>query len=255
MALRRRRAPQRGILVVAALLMAAIACSLPSSEAAELPDDGPAVAVSKAAAVSFVTKVISIGGQASTTQSVRFTLTQEEVTSALTYGSDLAVYAQGGAVFEGLSNLEMGDVPTEELPPVAQRFRRLAESLGRVAGNEEGGARGLISLFRLRLEEPQVYFKSDGRMIVRGVGRLARWRQPLRVVIAPRVREGEIEFDFVEGQLGALPLPEFLFDPLGGLLSQVLLAGQDYAAIRELTVGNGTLTFAGELRVPLDSQP
>lgn len=255
MLVRNARSIRAGLVVVSALLTAALACSLPSSEGAELPDDGPPVAVSRAAAISFVTKVISIGGQASTAQSVRFRITQEEVTSALAYGSDLAAYAQGGPVFEGLGNLDLGDLPTEELPAEAQRFRQLAESLNRATGSEEGGARGLISLFRLRLEDPQVYFKSDGRMIVRGVGRLARWRQPLRVVIAPRAREGEIELDFVEGQLGALPLPEFLFDPLGELLGQALLAGQDYAAITELTVADGTLTFAGELRAPLDLRP
>lgn len=244
-----------GLLALTALLAASLACSLPASSPPELPDDGPPVAVSRSAAVSFVTKVIAIGQQASSTQSVRFTVTEEEVTSALAFGSDLAVYARGGPVFEGLSELELGDLPTEDLPPEAQRFRQLAESLGRVSGGGDQGDRGLISLFRLRLEEPQVYFRADGRMIVRGVGRFARWRQPLRVVIAPRARQGELELDFVEGQLGSLPLPEFLFDPLGNLLSQVLLAGQDYATITELTVADGSLTFAGELRVPFELQP
>lgn len=255
MALRPTGRIRTAMILITALLTAALACSLPSSQGAELPDDGPPVAVSRGAAVSFVTKVIAIGGQASTSQSVRFTITQEEVTSALAYGSELAIYAQGGPVFEGLSNLEVGDLPTEDLPPQAQRFRQLAESLDHVTGSEEGGTRRLFSLFRLRLEEPQVYFKSDSRMIVRGVGRLARWQQPLRVVFAPRAEEGELELDFVDGQLGSLPLPEFLFDPLGELLSQALLAGQDYAAITELTVADGTLTFAGELRVPIDLQP
>lgn len=233
-------------------LAASLACSLPSLGEPELPEDGPAVAVSQEAAASFVTKVLAIGEQASQTQSVRFTVTQQEVTSALAYGAELAAYSQGGPVFEGLGNLPVEDVPTDELPPEAQRFRELAESLGSLNGEDGEGGTGLLPDLRLQLEEPQVYFRGDGRMIVRGYGRLWRWRQPLRVVIAPRAAEGEIELDFVEGQLGSLGLPELLFDPLGGLISQALLAGQDYAAITELTVSEGELTFAGELRAPLE---
>lgn len=236
---------------IALIVLTSLACSLPSLGEPELPDDGPPVPVSQKAAVSFVTKVLIVGGQAGQTQSVRVTVTQEEVTSALSYGADLAAYSQGGPVFEGLGNLPLEDLPTDELPLESQGFRDLAESLGGLSG--EGDERGgLLPDLRLKLEEPQVYFRGDGSMILRGYGRLWRWRQPLRVVIAPRAAEGELVLDFVEGQLGALPLPEFLFDPLGGLISRALLAGQDYATISEITVTEGTLTFAGELRVPLE---
>ncbi|MDX1599983.1 MAG: hypothetical protein R3191_00560 [Anaerolineales bacterium] len=249
-----RRSP---LLVLAcALLAATVACSMPSlGGEAELPDDGQPVPVSQQAAASFVTKVIVAGEQATNQQSVRFTVTEQEVTSALSYGAELAAYSQGGPMFEGLGSLPVDDLPADQLPPEAQRFRDLAESLGGLTGDREGSGGGLLPDLRLKLEEPQVYFRADGRMIVRGYGVLWRWRQPLRVVIAPRASEGELELDFVEGQLGSLPLPEFLFDPLGNLLSQALLAGQDYAAITELTVGDGVLTFAGELRVPLQEQP
>lgn len=234
-------------------LAASLACSLPSLGEPELPDDGPAVPVSQEAAASFVIKVLAVGDQASQSQSVRFTVTQEEVTSALSYGAEIAAYSQGGPLFEGLGDLPVEDLPADELPAEAQRFRDLAESLGGLTGSqdsERGG--GLLPDLRLKLEEPQVYFRGDGRMILRGHGVLWRWRQPLRVVIAPRAAEGELELDFVEGQLGALPLPEFLFDPLGDLISRALLAGQEYAAITEITVTEGVLTFAGELRVPLE---
>lgn len=242
-------------LALSALLATSLACSLPSLGEPELPDDGPPVAVSQQSAASFVTKVIAAGEQASSQQSVRFTVTEQEVTSALSYGAELAAYSQGGPVFEGLGALPVDDLPTDQLPPEAQRFRDLTESLGGLTGNQEGSGGGLLPDLRLKLEEPQVYFRAEGRMIMRGYGVLWRWRQPLRVVIAPRASQGELEFDFVEGQFGALPLPEFLFDPLGNLVGQALKAGQDYASITELTISDGVLTFAGELRVPLEGQP
>lgn len=243
------------VLAMSALFAASLACSLPTGGPAELPDDGTPVPVSQKAAASFVTKVLAVGEQATSAQSVRFTVTQEEVTSALSYGAELAAYAQGGPVFEGLGGLDTSDLATEDLPPEAQRFRDLAEALGGATSEGEGGLASWIPDLRLQLEEPQVYFRGDGRMIVRGIGHLWRWSQPVRIVVAPRASQGELELDFVEGQLGWLTLPEFLFDPLGNLLSRAILAGQDYAAITELTVSEGSLTFAGELRVPLELQP
>jgi hypothetical protein len=66
-------------------------------------------------------------------------------------------------------------------------------------------------------------------------------------VVAPRVEAGEIEFDFVEGQLGRAELPEGLFDLVGGGLREILLAGQDYVAVTALQVGEGRATFSGRL--------
>lgn len=240
----------RALLLIAGLGLATLACSLPKLAPAEMPDDGAPVSVSQEAAVRFVTKIVGLGQQASASRVVSFTVTQEEVTSALAYATELASYAQGGPVFEGLAGLQMDDLPMDQLPPEARRFRQLADSLGSAASNQQEG-RFWLDL-RLQVEEPQVYFKSDGRMILRGYGRLARWRQPMRVVIAPRAEQSEIELDFVEGQLGSIPLPELLFDPLGELIGQALLAGEDYASIDRLEVDEGTLSFSGELQLPLD---
>lgn len=248
------------LLTLSALLVTTLACSLPSFGRAELPDDGPAVAVSGAAASRFFSKALASGQSAATTQSVRFTVTQEEATSALAIGAQLAAFSQAGPAFDGLDSLQGvpgtdleqllgakgGSVP-DGLPP------GLTGLFGG-KGSQSGGVSGpSLPDLRLKLEEPQVYFKVDGRLILRGYGRLWRWRQPIRVVVAPSAIDNALDLDFVEGQLGPLPLPEFLFDPIGKLLAKVLLAGRDYAEISELTVGNGTMTFAGSLH--LDELP
>jgi hypothetical protein len=98
---------------------------------------------------------------------------------------------------------------------------------------------------RLAVQEPQVYFKDNGHVVVRGYARVRDFRQPVRVVVAPHASRGELELDFVEGKLGPLPLPESLFDVIGKGLSTIILAGQDYAEIQEITVGEGRLTVRG----------
>jgi hypothetical protein len=237
---------------LATLISFSLACSMPFSGEAELPDDGPPVPVSKESAASFVTKIIETGQQAAVNQTVRFTITEGEVTSALTYATDLAAFSQGNQLFEGLEQFDTENLEGQALPPELERLQDLGDALGGIGGDDSQTASGPLDL-RLRLEEPQVYFLGSGEMILRGYGRLSRWRLPMRVVVAPYIQQNEIQLDFVEGQLGSIPLPEFLFDPLGGLIAASLTAGQDYAQITELTVTEGALTFAGQ--VNLESLP
>lgn len=236
------------LLAAISLALLSLACSMPFSGPAELPNDGPPVPVSKESAASFVSKVLQSSQQAAQTQSVQFTVTDEEVTSALSFAADLAAFSQGGPAFEGLEGFDPGTLDGQDLPPELEQFRDLGDLLGQVSGEAGGAGSGLLDI-RLRLEEPQVYFLGSGDMILRGYGRFSRWRFPMRVVVAPSVLGGEIELDFVEGQLGSVPLPAFLFDPLGNLLGQALLAGQDYAEITELTITEGALTFDGRVNL------
>jgi hypothetical protein len=103
---------------------------------------------------------------------------------------------------------------------------------------------------RLGIEEPQVYFKANGHIVIRGFGELRGRRQPVRVVVAPRAADGELVLDFVEGTLGPVPVPEALFDRIGEVLAEAILTGQSYLQVAEVTavsVGDGTLTVSGRL--------
>jgi len=138
------------------------------------------------------------------------------------------------------------------------------EQIGRIEGLEELGGgdlnieawRGLfgtdgqprerlIPKLRIGLREPQVHFKADGRVIARGYLALLKWRISVRVVVAPRAVEGEIELDFVEGQIGPVKAPELIFDLLGKGIAELLLAGQAYAEITQIQVEAGILTISG----------
>lgn len=223
--------PRRWLLLILAAMLTA--CG-----GAELPDDGPPPAVSLEAAASFVQKAVLVGERGVQTRQVRFTVTQEEVTSVLNLGSQLAEQAQAaaGPLAEQAAMGELADNPD---------FARFQGLLERVQGEDDEP--GLFD-FSLRIRQPHVYFKGDGHVILRGEGRLWRWGLPMRAVLAPRAAGGALELDFVEGQLGSLSLPEWLFDPLGRLLARAILAGREYAEIQEILVSEGALTFAGTLK-------
>jgi hypothetical protein len=51
--------------------------------------------------------------------------------------------------------------------------------------------------------------------------------------------------DFVEGELGPVPIPEFLIDQIGSGLAKLILAGQAYVEVTQIQVGDGTLTLSG----------
>jgi hypothetical protein len=167
------------------------------------------------------------------------------VTSFLNVGSQIAEQLQRYqdvetlsdlAAIENIDKLEVEGLEGEAL----KRWQQLAQRREGL-----GGLRLPDLRLRLAIREPQVYFKGNGQIVVRGYGQVRKVRQPLRIVVAPHAREGELVLDFVEGKLGPVPLPEGLFDLIGKVLAQVILAGQDYAEIQEITVGEGTLTLRG----------
>ena len=247
------------LLLIAALLLAA--CR-PAFLDAKLPDDGPEIQPTQADALRFVEKVTAAGQSGAQNAQTSLTVTEGEVTSFLSVTAQMAEVLQqvdGVENLQDLSQLENLDLDgidldgldleqlnldqlgDENLDNAAlRRWRDLArqrEGLGNLRLPD-------LSL-RLAIKEPQVYFKDNGQIIVRGYGQVRSVRQPLRLVVAPRAREGEMVLDFVEGNLGPVELPEKLFDVIGKGLSRVILAGQNWAEIDEITVAEDTLTLRG----------
>lgn len=231
------------VALAAVLLLAG--CARPAFLQSELPDDGPPIQPTQEAALRFVEKVADAGQGGIQTGQTSITVTQAEVTSFLNIGAQIAEQLQQYQNIETLNDLaqieNIEGLQVEGLEGAAlKRWQELAR-------NREGaGSLRLPDLsLRLTIQEPQVYFKGNGQIIVRGYGQVRSVRQPLRIVIAPRAREGELVLDFVEGKLGPIPLPEGLFDLVGRALSKAILTGQEYAEISEITVSEGTLTLRG----------
>jgi hypothetical protein len=204
----------------------------------ELPDDGPPPATSQAAALRFVKKVVAAGEKAAETGRFSITISQEEVTSFLTVGATMVAKLQTLPI-EDLEQIQ--DIPGVEGIEGIEEWKRLVDQAERLENVRLPGNKKL----QLNIEEPGVYFRGNGQLLVRGYVRLLVLRQPVRVVVAPRASGGELVLDFVEGQLGPVPMPEILFDYVGEGLAGAILAGQEYAEITEIRVGEGTLTFSG----------
>jgi hypothetical protein len=230
-----------GAAILVALLLSG--CQRPGFLEAELPDDGPPIATSAAAAGLFVEKVTAAAESAADSKRLDLTVTQEEVTSFLSIGSDLVERARA------LDVQSLDDLERLQGAPELQQVEGLQEWLDLLQGSEE--LRNLrlsdLSLW-LGIREPQVYFKGDGRLVVRGYLSVLGQREPLRLVMAPRASEGELVLDFVEGTLGPLPVPELLIDQIGIGLSRLIVAGREYVEITQIRVGDGTLTLSGAYR-------
>ncbi len=218
------------LMLLAALLLTG--CGGNRASEPVLPDDGPAPASSREAALSFVRKALTAGQSAVEGGAFTLTITDSEVTSFLNIQRDLMG--------------ELGDVGIDNLGQIEG-----LEGLGGEEGINVDAWRDLLQQrdeggpLRPRLREARVHFKANGDVIARGEFALLRWRFPARFVVAPEASEGEMVLDFVEGQIGRVNLPEPVFDLLGKGVAQALLAGQEYAEITQIRVSAGTLTISG----------
>ena len=179
----------------------------------ELPDDGPAIPVSEAAARSFLQKNVAAVKAAAQTGMSRLTITQEEITSVIALSADAPERVATMVAQSAEENDEVPNLPNLDI---------------------------LVTI-----EEPQVYFKADGTIILRGRIEFRNSFQPFRIVTRPSATAGTVEFDFVEGCIGPVAMPESIFDQLGNVLAQAILLGQEYVEVSELRVQEGTLTVAG----------
>lgn len=96
------------------------------------------------------------------------------------------------------------------------------------------------------LTNPQVYFKEDGGVVVRGQVDYQGQIQPIRVVARPSASDGTLVVDIVEGRIGPVPVPGPLLDQIEGNLADAILAGQQYARLDEVRVDGGQLTLTGQ---------
>jgi hypothetical protein len=228
--------------VALGLMLALSACAPLAAQivAAPLPDDGPPPAVSRAAALSLIQKTLTAGRRTTSDRALTLVLTDAEVTSFLNLRADLTRELEG----IGLDQLgrvdELQGLVSEEIDLDAWRSLLTPES--------EGRARALPSL-RLGLREVNVLFRDNGQIIARGEVGFLMWRRPVRLVVAPYAADGEISFEFVEGQVGTRRVPQLLFDLLGRGMTSALLLGQSfgYAEITQIQVTAGTLTLSGRL--------
>jgi hypothetical protein len=247
--------PYRRTAAVAGLVLATLwlsACQGGGSTEAVLPDDGPPIQFSQAASGSFLRKLLAAGEEAAADGQVELNLSQAEATSFLSFSAQLT---QGVSVqdldpemrgaLQGIYGVEdLGDLvnsPQPGEPAIVGRLRGLLTS------QADGGTPLNLSSLRPRLLEPQVYFKGDGRVIIRGYGGLLGWRIPARLVFSPQV-DGGLRLDFQEGQLGRIPLPVGILNWAGRMLSRTIPDDLNLASVTDVRVTEGQIFLAGHIR-------
>lgn len=244
MMIRKIRLHRKAHWLLTALLAMALAlgaCQAPSSLRAELPDEGPRVVTSQAAALRFAEKVATAGEQAAESKRLRITVTDQEVTSFLNIGSEIARQLQALYGVDSLAQLD--SLQREQAMQDVKGFSEWVDLLERARptlGLELPDAR-----LRVTIQEPEVRFERNGQLVVRGYAEALSLRQPLRLVMAPRAADGELVLDFVEGTLGPVPVPESLVDLVGKGLARLILAGNEYVEVSKIQVSDGLLTLDG----------
>lgn len=235
----------RRILVTVLILIVLIVGLIWLTSGGSLPDDGEPVAVSTDEALAFLERSTTALKGAGAGGSISLTVTEEELTSFIAVGSRLTKLLQTTPTEEQVAELEAlttsGEVQGLEL---IERWEALMEE------RDESGWRRLVPddfKLELTLEEPEVRFLADGSVIVRGSGEWGFFSVPARVVAVPKASRGDLEFDFVEGQLGRVGLSETVFDLVGDGIERLLLAGNDVAEISALDVRDGVMSFTARL--------
>lgn len=238
---RRLRAVAVG-LVIASLSL--VTCSWGVDPASLTATYGPPIPASTAAAERLLTRSAAAMRSLPQTRTLRLSASEAEATSALSLGMMMPELIRAT---ERMSPEELRGAT--DLEDLRERLRRKEAAAREVELRGQSLVQRLLARLdpQIRTGDVQVRFEASGQIVVAGYVQAWRFRQPAMFVVAPHARSGELSMDFVEGRLGRVPAPEFAFDLLGDLLSSLILLGQDYAEISELTVGDGTLRFVGRL--------
>ena len=202
----------------------------------------PAIETSPEAARTFVEKVVATGEEGADGDEVTLAVTQEEVSSFLDLASRVArVAAAQGA--DSLSDVERMDPAT--LPEGAEELPELLAML-RAEGNLPDVELPDLE-FWSRIVEPRVRFEGDGEMVVTGRVDLLGFQQPVRIVAVPRPDAALDKGQEHPVAFGPVPLPTWLANQLVTNVDALLVMGQDYASVSDVTVTEGELSVTGRL--------
>lgn len=205
---------------------------------------GDPVPASREDAARVLTRGVEAWRSAPGAGALRFTLTESEATSALGIGLMMPELMRAAGRIPQEELEQLGDLATLQARIWQEADAQRAELAERFGLSE----RLLLKLDpRIRTGAMQVRFRGSGEVVVAGYVQAWSFRLPGVFVVAPLARDGTLELDFVSGRLGRLPLPEVAFDWMGSMLVRGILLGRDYAEVSEITVGEGTLTFAGRV--------
>ena len=242
----RRRLMTASRTVFAPILVAALlsgCCPWLGFPGAEMPDDGPPIKTSVMDAERFVGKLKAAGETLDATKELDLAISQEEITSFLEIGAKVSEQ------MKALGVKDSGELAQMKGNEDFQRIEGFEGLVELIEGPESAGGKAVAEMsLRLPLEEPEIYFKASGEIVIRGYAEVVGQRQPFRLVIVPQASQGNLVLDFVEGQFGPVPIPKELADQVFDTLASSFLAANAAIEFTDVTVGDGTFSIDGVLR-------
>lgn len=230
--------PLPGIVLVALV----VALVLTGCNAVAMPDDGREPVVTEDASREVVRRVVDVIRNTPSGSDFRITATQDEVTSFLALGADVLAYYQAAYA--------AGETPEPKQIPGIDEFVSDAQwqaAMDQLNGNAQGAASLLLEV-RSSIEDPRVYLKDDGTLVLKGMAVVAGTRTPLRLVLAPAPVADGYAVRFLEGQLGTVAAPEWLSGLIERALGEGMRLANQSVTITGIGITDGEITVSGTAR-------
>jgi hypothetical protein len=224
------------------LLAGVVALVLAGCATTGMPNDGPEPKVSDAAARSIVERVNAVGLDTAPGGDFAVTATQDELTSFLAIGADvLARYQEAYA--QGVTP-EPRQIPGIDALVTDDQWQQAMDDLNATTS----GAGAVLVELRSSIQDPRVYLKADGTLVLRGTGAAAGVSLPLRVVIEPAASDNGKTVRLVEAKLGTVAAPEWVTTLIvDGITKGMALANQS-VVINDIVITQGQITVRGTVR-------
>ncbi|MFO7698855.1 MAG: hypothetical protein R6X16_17110 [Anaerolineae bacterium] len=225
--------------VFISLLAVVAMLALAGCNAAGMPDDGAAPQVSEAASRRIVERVAAVGSGTPPGASFTITATQDEVTSFLAIGAQVLAHYQE-AYASGVTP-EPRQIPGIDARVTDEQWQQAMDGLNKTAS----GPAAILTEVRSSIQDPRVYLKADGVLVLRGTASAAGASLPLRIVLVPQATEDGYAVRIQEAQLGTVSAPEWVTDLIERAVGDGMDLANESVVITDIRITQGQITVSG----------
>jgi hypothetical protein len=224
------------------LLAVVVALALAGCSTAGMPNDGMEPKVTEAAARSIVERVNAVGRDTAPGGDFTVTATQNELSSFLAIGADVLAHYQE-AYAQGVTPVPR-QIPGIDALVTDDQWRQAMDYLYATSG----GAGAVLVELRSNIQNPRVFLKADGTLVLRGTATASGVSLPLRVVIAPESSNSGYGVRLIKAQLGTVAAPEWVATLIKDAIAQGMALGNQSVVITDIAITLGEITVSGTVR-------
>ncbi|MHB1317157.1 MAG: hypothetical protein ACYCYF_00905 [Anaerolineae bacterium] len=231
--------PRTRSTTVLSLLALVAMLALAGCNAAGMPDDGPEPVLSEAASRNVVERVIAVGEDTAPGASFTITATQDEISSFLAIGAEVLAHYQD-AYASGVTPAPR-QIPGIDARVTDAQWQQAMDELNRTTS----GPAAVLTELRSRVQNPRVYLKADGVLVLRGTASAAGASLPLRVVLVPEASVDGYAVRIREAQLGTVSAPTWVTDLIERGVADGMDLANKSAVITDIRITQGQITVTG----------